>query len=86
MNLPDALMAQVKQRASEAGATVTSVVEEALRRYLLSPDGPGDRRVELPVWGNPDDEPLVELTPDLIRQLEEEDDIARYLRAGGQLP
>jgi plasmid stability protein len=34
MNLPDALLEQVKARAAETGRTVTSLVEEALRNLL----------------------------------------------------
>lgn len=51
MNLPDALYAAVKKRAAAEDHTVTSLVEEALRARLSTPDG--DRRVpvELPSWG-----------------------------------
>ncbi|TSD93953.1 CopG family transcriptional regulator [Skermania sp. ID1734] len=34
MNLPDALLEQARQCANETGRTVTSLVEEALRKLL----------------------------------------------------
>ena len=34
MNLPDGLMEQVRDRATTSGRTVTSLVEEALRKLL----------------------------------------------------
>ena len=63
MNLPDALLEQVKQRAAEAGQTVTSVVEQALRQLLSEPPSrPRAQVAPLPTYGNADDEPLVALS------------------------
>lgn len=37
LNLPDALADEAKQRAAEEGRTLTSLVEEGLRRVLDTP-------------------------------------------------
>ena len=50
MNLPDAVMRQVKARAAQSGRTVTSLVEEALRD-LLARDEPEQEAFELPTFG-----------------------------------
>jgi hypothetical protein len=57
MNLPDALMAQVKEHARDSGRTVTSVVEQALLELLDRAAHEGaDVAVEpfdLPTYGRP---------------------------------
>ena len=78
MNLPDALMAQVKQRASDEGRTVTSVVEQALWELIQRQKEPQDRHADLPVWDGGG--PVVDVTPELIRQIEHDDEVERYLR------
>ena len=60
MNLPDALMEQVRARAAASGRTTTSLVEEALR-MLLETSGTGAPSRELPAYGNPDGRFLVDL-------------------------
>lgn len=50
LNLPDALLDAVKQRASQEGRTQTSVVEEALRR-MLREDGATTPYRPMPVFG-----------------------------------
>jgi len=63
MNLPDALLEQVKQRAAAAGQTVTSVMEQALRQLLSEPPNPPASEAKwLPTYGNVGAEPLVDLT------------------------
>lgn len=60
MNLPDALLEQVKHRAAETGETVTSVMEQALRQLLSQPL----RRAQvhpLPTFGQGGAQPLVDL-------------------------
>lgn len=64
MNVPDALMAQVKEHARRSGRTVTSVVEEALMDLLeragREPDGEVEP-FELPTYGQPGGVILVDL-------------------------
>lgn len=62
MNLPDALLEQVKQRAAESGRTVTSLMEEALRQLLSHPSQPSPEVRRLPSYGKADAEPLVDLS------------------------
>lgn len=57
MNLPDALMTQVKEHAKGSGRTVTSVVEQALMELLERSAGARDddsvEPFELPTYGKP---------------------------------
>lgn len=60
MNLPDALLNEVRARAAASGRTTTSLVEEALRLLLdacpnRAPAGP------LPAYGTPGGRFLVDL-------------------------
>lgn len=63
MHLPDALLEQARARAAEEGRTVTSLVEEALRKLLA--DGlatrPAERR-KLTTDGFPDGKLLIDIT------------------------
>lgn len=61
MNLPDALLEQVKQRADASGRTVTSIVEEALRELLARPSATTTDPLELPTFGSPTDRVLVDI-------------------------
>ncbi|OHD68630.1 MAG: hypothetical protein A2177_15195 [Spirochaetes bacterium RBG_13_68_11] len=45
LNIQDELMKRVKQRASETGATITQVVEEALRAAVAGQAPRGERYV-----------------------------------------
>lgn len=51
LNLPDALLESVKQRASQEGRTMTSFVEEALRARLVEHGDTRLKPVDLPSWG-----------------------------------
>ncbi len=61
MNLPDALMDRLRARAADSGRTATSLMVEALRRYLDEPENPAID-APLPEYGSPDQEFLVDLT------------------------
>ena len=60
MNLPDSLMAAVRARAAAEERTVTSMVEEALRR-LLEDRRTTARTVKLPTDGIPVARMLVDI-------------------------
>ncbi len=63
MNLPDALLEQVKRHAAESGRTVTSVMEEALRQLLSQPaDVSAHDANRLPAYGTVGAQPLVDLS------------------------
>ncbi|MFI7588626.1 type II toxin-antitoxin system VapB family antitoxin [Spongisporangium articulatum] len=81
MNLPDSLMAQVKQRASSEGRTVTSVVEAALRSYLEEYVARAEGLADLPVAGDPGDRPLVDLEDqDLLKHYAYSEGDERHLQ------
>jgi len=49
VRLPDDLMRAAKQKASEKGRTLTSILEEGLRTVLAEPKRAGRAPVQLPV-------------------------------------
>lgn len=59
MNLPDGLLEAARQRAARDGRTVTSLVEEGLRRVLS--DEVRTRPLRLPTDGLPDGRFLVDI-------------------------
>lgn len=62
MNLPDGLLEEAKAFAAATGRTMTSVVEEALRKLLdAEATETGQRRITLPVDGRPGGRFLVDL-------------------------
>ena len=62
LNLPDALLDQLKRHARESGRTVTSVVEEALRDAIERSSGSQGDVVHFPVLGVPGGTPLADLS------------------------
>lgn len=63
MNLPDALLAQAREHAHATGRTVTSLVEEALRKLLAEHDVPSSpSRRTLTTDGLPEGRLLVDIT------------------------
>lgn len=60
INLPDGLAAAAKSRAASEGRTFTSLVEEGLRTVLATVPT-AHEPVTLPVHGDPDQRPLVDL-------------------------
>jgi hypothetical protein len=59
LNLPDALAEAAKQRAASEGRTLTSLVEEGLRR-VLEVERP-TRRIVLPSHGSTNDKVLIDI-------------------------
>ncbi len=51
LNLPDALMAELKCRARAENRTVTSIVEESLRAHLEAPQGQ-QHAAAFPTWNS----------------------------------
>jgi hypothetical protein len=66
MNLPDALMTQVKEQARSSGRTVTSVVEQALMEMLervRAQHEHGEAQpFDLPTYGRPGGQVFVDLS------------------------
>lgn len=61
INLPDGLAEAAKARAAEQGTTFTNLVIDGLRR-VLDDDPTGVDVPELPVRGDPEGRPLVDLS------------------------
>lgn len=61
MNLPDSLLAEVRDRAASSGRTVTSLVEEALRDLLDKHVSDGEELGPPPTFGSPEGRVLVDL-------------------------
>lgn len=59
LNLPDALVERAKQRASQEGTTLTSLIEAGLHYVLDLPRR--EHAIELPVHGAPDDAVLLDI-------------------------
>lgn len=76
--LPDELYRQVKERARAEDRTVTSFMEDALRRELARRETIGPVDVHLaPPSGSRDHRPLVDLTDkDAVQDLLDDDDYA----------
>lgn len=60
INLPDGLAEEAKVRARESGRTFTSLVVDGLRR-VLDDESPNDAAELLPVYGDPQSRPLIDL-------------------------
>ena len=60
MNLPDGLLEQVRARAAASGRTTTSLVEEALRLLLQTPDARTETKL-VPTYGKPGGRFLVDI-------------------------
>ena len=61
MNLPDALMRLVRQRADSDHRTVTSLVEQALRELLARDQNEREDEELLPTYGAAGSRPLVDI-------------------------
>lgn len=85
MNLPDALLDEVRQQATAADRTVTSVVEEALRQWLAQHERSKRERPEYPLRvfdGGPGDHLLVDLEDkEALWAILEADDIEKMRRS-----
>ncbi|HEY5858422.1 MAG TPA: type II toxin-antitoxin system VapB family antitoxin [Aldersonia sp.] len=62
MNLPDALLEQAREHANATGRTVTSLVEEALRKLLAEHNVPTSPRRTLTTDGLPQGRLLLDIT------------------------
>lgn len=79
MRIDDQLLADAKALAAREHRSLNSVIEDALRQLLNRRADHSDReRVELPVYGEEGGRPLVDMSPEGVRTLLEEDDLERY--------
>lgn len=81
LNLNDDLVRQAKQRAAAEDRTLTSVIEDALRRLLAEDARQTEALYLVPVGGGPRGVlPGVDLSdPRALRDLMDEEDIAKFL-------
>ncbi|MET8863299.1 DUF6364 family protein [Nonomuraea sp. NPDC004580] len=78
MRIDEALLNEAKAYAARNGRSLTSVMEDALRQLLNRSTEAAERpRVEL-VTSNAKLKPGIELTPEYIHFLMEQDDIEKY--------
>lgn len=74
MNLPDALMDEVRERAKAEHRTVTSLMIEALHD-LLAKDRSVTAKYSFPTWGAADGRTLVDIDDkDAVQQIFDEED------------
>lgn len=79
MRIDDELLADAKAFAARHGRSLNSVMEDALRQ-MLNRAGTSDERsyVELPVYGEEGGRPLIDASPEGLKELLLEDDAERY--------
>ncbi|GAB2936552.1 hypothetical protein ACFMQL_08025 [Nonomuraea fastidiosa] len=81
MRIDEALLNEAKAYAARNGRSLTSVMEDALRQLLNRATEAAERpRVEL-VTSDARLKPEIDLTPELIYHLMEQDDIEGYGKA-----
>jgi hypothetical protein len=74
MNLPDALLDEVRERAKSEGRTVTSLMIEALQD-LLDKKPVEHERYSFPTWGAPNGRMLIDIDDkDAVQRLFDEED------------
>jgi hypothetical protein len=79
VRIDDQLLADAKAFAARHGRSLNSVVEDALRQLLNRRAGLGEReRVELPVYGEEGGHPLIDMGPEGVKRLLEDEDLERY--------
>lgn len=75
MNLPDALMDEVRERAKAEHRTVTSLMIEALHDLLAKEQTPTAQRYSFPTDGYPNGRLLVDIDDkDAVQQIFDEED------------
>ncbi|WP_460353170.1 DUF6364 family protein [Actinoallomurus acanthiterrae] len=81
VRIDDQLLADAKAFAAQHGRSLNSVVEDALRQMLNRTEEAGERpQVELPVCGEEGGRPLIDVSPDGLKEFLLDEDSERYLR------
>ena len=79
MRIDDELLADAKAFAAQRGRSLNSVLEDALRQMLNRAASSAERPyVELPVYGEEGGSPLVDMSPEGLKEFLLQDDIERY--------
>lgn len=83
MRIDEELLADAKAFAARHGRSLNSVMEDALRQMLSRAATSGERSaVELPVYGEEGGRPLVDVSPEGLKELLDQEDIERYSPPG----
>jgi hypothetical protein len=78
--IDEEILAEAKALAALQHRSLNSVMEEALRRMLKTTHEQEPRpRVYLPTYGDPNDRPLIDTSPEGLKRFLEDEDIARFL-------
>ena len=78
--IDEEILAEAKALAARQHRSLNSVMEEALRRMLTAAQEREDRpRIYLPTYGDPNDRPLIDTSPEGLKKFLEDEDIAHFL-------
>src|SRR4051812_25611914 len=79
VRIDDQLLADAKAFAARHGRSLNSVMEDALRQMLSTAKTAGDRpKAELPVYGDPNGRPLIDMSPEGLKEFLMEEDLERF--------
>ena len=80
--IDEEVLAEAKALAARQHRSLNSVMEEALRRMIKSAnERERQPRVQLATYGDPNDRPLIDTSPEGLKRFLEDEDIAHYLEA-----
>jgi plasmid stability protein len=83
VRIDEEVLADAKAFAARHGRSLNSVMEDALRQMLGRAATSGERPpVELPVYGEEGGRPLVDVSPEGLKELQDQEDIERYAPPG----
>jgi plasmid stability protein len=83
VRIDDELLADAKAFAARHGRSLNSVMEDALRQMLHQKTTTGERKeVVLPVCGEEGGTPLIDTSPEGLKEFLLQDDIERYAGRG----
>jgi plasmid stability protein len=80
VRIEDELLADAKAFAARHGRSLNSVVEDALRQMLNRADKAAEQpRAELPVYGEEGGQPLIDMSPEGLKEFLDKEDTAHFL-------
>jgi hypothetical protein len=85
LEIPDPLFKRVKARAALEGTKLKDIVASALSAYLVRPKRRNDAKpCPFPIIKGDGKWKMREITPELLHQLEEEEDLEHYRKSLGR--
>jgi plasmid stability protein len=80
VRIDDELLADAKAFAARHGRSLNSVVEDALRQMLNRAEQAGEHpRAELPVCGEEGGRPLIDISPEGLKEFLDKEDTEHFL-------